>query len=91
VKCTKDINNDVNIKHAQSDHFNGYFLSVYLWRYSDAAGNRTEEKFCRHLLPNPSATVAVSKGMWAVKRCSNKIRQFSTGVWANAGCNAYWL
>jgi len=30
-------------------------------------------------LPNPNALVAVSKGMWAVKLCINKILQLSTG------------
>jgi len=39
--------------------------------------------FCRGelwcLLPNPNALVAVSKGMWAVKLCINKILQFLTG------------
>ena len=29
--------------------------------------------------PNPNALVAVSKGMWAVKLCTNKIFQFITG------------
>jgi len=31
-----------------------------------------------HLLPNPNALVAVSKGMQTVKLCSSKILQFST-------------
>ena len=31
------------------------------------------------LLRNPNALVAVSKGMWAVKLCTNKILQFLTG------------
>jgi len=30
------------------------------------------------LLPNPAMLVSVSKGMWAVKLCSNKILQFLT-------------
>jgi len=30
-------------------------------------------KFCQRLLPNPNALVAISKGMWAVKLCTNKI------------------
>jgi len=33
----------------------------------------------KHLLPNPIALVAISKGMWAAKFCSNKILQFLTG------------
>jgi len=32
----------------------------------------------QRLLPNPNALVAVSKGMWAVKLCTNKIVQFLT-------------
>jgi len=40
----------------------------------------------QHLLPNPSVLVAVSKGVQAVKLCSNKILQFLIGVPANAGC-----
>ena len=31
------------------------------------------------LLPNPIALVSVSKGMWAVNLCTNKILLFSTG------------
>ena len=30
-------------------------------------------------LPNPNAQVAVSKGIWAVKLCTNEILQFLTG------------
>jgi len=33
----------------------------------------------QRLLPNPNALVAVSKGMWAVKLCTNEIVQFLTG------------
>ena len=33
----------------------------------------------RTLMPNPYALVAISKGMWAVKLCSNKILQFLGG------------
>jgi len=41
-------------------------------------------------LPNPSALVAISKGMRAVKLCSNKILQFLTGVLANTGGPVQW-
>ena len=41
--------------------------------------------------PNPSALVAFSKGIRAVKLCSNKILQFLTGVPANAGYPVQWL
>ena len=40
------------------------------------------QRQCRelqHLLPNLNVLVAVSKGMRAVKLCSNKILQFLTG------------
>ena len=44
---------------------------------------RQGRRHCRgelqRLLPNPNALVAVSKGMRAVKLCTNKIRQFLTG------------
>jgi len=30
----------------------------------------------QHLLPNPNALVAASKGMWAVKLCTKKKLQF---------------
>jgi len=33
----------------------------------------------RTLLPDPNAAVAISKGLWAVKLCSDKILQFLTG------------
>ena len=34
---------------------------------------------CMHLLANLNALAAVSKGMQAVKLCTNKILQFLTG------------
>jgi len=40
-------------------------------------------------LANPNAPAAISKGTWAVKRCSNEILQYLAGVPANAGCLAY--
>jgi len=33
----------------------------------------------QHFLPNPNVLVAISKGMQAVKLCTNKILQFLTG------------
>jgi len=41
--------------------------------------NLTITNWRRHLLPNPNVLVAVSKGMWAIKFCCNKILQFLTG------------
>ena len=41
--------------------------------YRDSAGNTTEENF------SLSRIAAISKGIWAVKLCSNKILQFLTG------------
>jgi len=32
----------------------------------------------KRLLPNPNALVAISKDMWALKLCSDKILQFLT-------------
>jgi len=46
-------------------------------RYGDSVDNAVEESSC--LLPNPNVLVAVSKGMWAVKLCTHKIIQFSSG------------
>jgi len=42
----------------------------------------------QHLLPNPNALVAVSKGIRAVKLCTNKILQFLT---LGAGCRLTYL
>jgi len=42
--------------------------------------DNTIGKKLQRLLPNPNALVVVSKGMWAVKLCTNKILQFLTGV-----------
>jgi len=47
-----------------------------LWKYGDSTGCWGE---LQHLLPNPYVLVAISKGMWAVKLCTNKILQFLTG------------
>jgi len=33
-----------------------------------------------------NAQVAISKGIWVVKLCCNKILHFLTGVPANTGC-----
>ena len=51
------------------------FFSITLG-YGNSVGN-TEE--LQHLLHNPNALVAVSKGMQAVKLCTHKILQFLTG------------
>jgi len=42
----------------------------------------------QRLLPNTNVLVAVSKGMWAVKFCTNKILQFLTGgaSWRRLTC-----
>jgi len=42
--------------------------------------DNTIGKKLQRLLPNSNALVVVSKGMWAVKLCTNKILQFLTGV-----------
>jgi len=47
-------------------------------QYGDGEGNAIEENF-DIILPNPNELVAVSKVLWAVKLCSNKILQCSTG------------
>jgi len=44
-------------------------------RYRDNVDNTK----LQHLLPNPYVLVAVSKGMQAVKLCTNNILQFLTG------------
>jgi len=43
--------------------------------HGDDAGNTVEER----LLSNANELVAISKGLRAVKLCSNKILQFLTG------------
>ena len=58
----------------------GQFLTPTVCRH-------TVRRQCRYhcrgelqrLLPNPNALATVSKGMWAVKLCTNKILQFLTG------------
>jgi len=47
------------------------YTSVLVLRCGDSVHNT--------LLPNPNVLVAVSKGMRAVKLCTNKILQFLTG------------
>ena len=61
-----------------------------VWRWCRL--HRWEE--LQHLLPNPSTLVAISKGMQAVKLCSNKILQFLTVVTASRTrgvCIRSWL
>jgi len=53
-----------------------YKFSYFRW-YGDSVDN-TVEKNSSRLFHNPNALVAVSKGMWAVKLCANKILQFLT-------------
>jgi len=57
-----------------------FSLSCYvlMLQYGDGEGNAIEENF-DIILPNPNELVAVSKVLWAVKLCSNKILQCSTG------------
>ena len=43
--------------------------------------------FLQRLLPNPHALIAVSKGMWAVKICTNKIFQPQIQPYANIKLN----
>jgi len=50
-------------------------LAVYRW-YGDGAGDTIEENFSIFFLIQIGV---ISKGMWAVKQCSNKILQFLTG------------
>jgi len=45
--------------------------------HGDRVDNTIDE--LQHLVPSPNALVAASKGMWAVKLCTNKILQFLTG------------
>jgi len=45
-------------------------------RYGDSVHNTVEE--LQSLLPNPNVLVAVSKGIWAVKLCTNNNLQFLT-------------
>jgi len=58
-----------------------YFLQVRGSRYKDSVHKIVEEnpRFQQKILLNPSAPVAASKGMRAVKLCTNKILQFVTG------------
>jgi len=57
----------------------------FLWGYQ--YGTKTVQVTpMRSLLPNPNVLVAISKGMRALKLCSNKIFQFLTAVPTNAGC-----
>jgi len=49
---------------------------VMRW-YRDGAGNTVEEN--SGVFSSQNVLVAVSKGMWVVKLCSNKILQFLTG------------
>jgi len=44
------------------------YNTVHIWRQD-----------LQHLLPDPNALVAISKGMRAVKLCTHKILQFLTG------------
>jgi len=53
-------------------------LTVYNVWYGIGVDN-TVEKNSQHLLPNPNALFATSKGMWAVKCCTNEVLQFLTG------------
>jgi len=49
-------------------------------KYGDSEDNTVDENSgLRRLLFNPNALVAVSKGLRAVKLCTNKILQFLTG------------
>jgi len=48
-------------------------------RYGDSVDNTVEENSSVFSLTNLNVLVAVSKGMWAVKLCINKILQFLTG------------
>ena len=52
----------------------------------EESGNTAEEN--SSIFSNPNALAIISKGMWTVKLCSNKILQFLTGVPASAGCPA---
>jgi len=47
--------------------------------YTNGASNTVEENSSSSVFPNLNVLVAVSKGMRAVKLCSNKILQFLTG------------
>jgi len=47
-------------------------------RYRDSVDN-TAEEITSVFSPNPNVLVVVSKGMRAVKLCTNKITQFLTG------------
>ena len=71
--CRQD-NPVAMFSHAYFLHF---VFSFHCQRNS--ASNTTEENSW-HPIPNPNALVAVRKGMWAVKLCSNKIFQFLSGV-----------
>jgi len=61
-----------------------FFTTFAPTRYRDGADNTVEAGELQRFLPNPNALVAVSKGMRAVKLCTNKLLQFLTGGAANA-------
>jgi len=67
-------------------HFHYTEISDKLIKTED---NKYKQRQCweelRRLLPDLNALAAVSKGMPAVKLCSNKILQFLTGGATNTG------
>jgi len=64
-----------------NEHPNFHFgLQQLNKRYGDSGGNTVQENSIRVqlMLPSPNKLAAISKGMRAVKLCSNKILQFLT-------------
>ena len=65
-----------------------YVILMSNLRYGDSVDNTFENSSVFSLIQMHCLVVAVSKGMWAVKLCTNKILQFLTGdaSWCRLTC-----